>query len=168
MIHPTQDLTNTSLSLALSQKQKPWKPSQTTHRARRQPEHKAATVREVFFSKNKKRKKGKSMSRSSNERDVRNTPTSSEDYHHHQVPQSVIAAVSCNGSFRRKKSRSRGPGGSGGRRGPGRAGGRAEDGGGITRPAKSGYRPYPSNWLLSVANEVTYLPLPRVKLPLSY
>jgi hypothetical protein len=65
------------------------------------------------------------------------------------VPQSAIAAVSCNGSFRRRKSRSRGPGGgSGGRRGPGRA----EEGGGITRPAKSGYRPYPSNWLLSVAN----------------
>jgi hypothetical protein len=65
--------------------------------------------------------KGKSMTSSSNERDVRNTPTSSEDYQHHQVPQSAIAAVSCNGSFRRRKSRSRGPGGGGG--GPGRAGG---------------------------------------------
>jgi hypothetical protein len=108
------------------------------------------------------------MSSSSNERDVRNTPTSSEDYHHHQVPQSVIAAVSCNGSFRREKKPEPGTGGQWGAPGT-RAGGRAEEeGGGITRPAKSGYRPYPSNWLLSVANEVTYLPLPRVKLPLSY
>jgi len=55
--------------------------------------------------------KGKSMTSSSNERDIRNTPTDSEDYHHHQVPQSAIAAVSCNGSFRRRKSRSRGTGG---------------------------------------------------------
>jgi hypothetical protein len=59
--------------------------------------------------------KGKSMTSSSNERDIRNTPTSSEDYHHHQVRQSAIAAVPCNGSFRRRKSRSRGPGRTGGR-----------------------------------------------------
>jgi hypothetical protein len=98
--------------------------------------------------------KGKSMISSSNDRDIRNTPTSPEDYHHHQVPQSAIAAVSCNGSFRRRKSRSRGPGGVGAAGDPGgRAGGRRRsEGGGITRPAKSGYRPYPSNWLLSVAN----------------
>jgi hypothetical protein len=67
--------------------------------------------------------KGKSMISSSNDRDIRKTPTSSEDYHHHQVPQSAIAAASCNGSFRRRKSRSRGPGGQWGAPGT-RAGGR--------------------------------------------